>query len=198
VQLTVTTGDGCSNTILKPDYITVYPRPVAGFKATPEMVSIFDPKIYFTDQSTGSDSCEYSIGETGDVIYACNFEYHFEDTGYYTITQYVYSSYGCKDTAALDVYVKPEFTFYIPNAFSPNADYKNDIFYGYGTYILEYDLTILDRWGQMIFRSLDVKDGWDGTYKGEKAQEDVYVYKVNIVDINHQKHQFIGRVTLFR
>lgn len=198
VQLIVTTGDGCSNSITKPDYITVYPRPVAGFKANPESVSIFDPNIYFTDQSSGADSCEYIIGETGDVIYGCNFEYHFEDTGYYTITQYVYSIHGCLDTAQLDIYVKPEFTFYIPNAFSPNSDFKNDIYYGYGTFILEYDLTILDRWGQMIFRSIDLKDGWDGTYKGEKAQEDVYVYKVNIMDINGEKHQFIGHVTLFR
>jgi gliding motility-associated-like protein len=198
VQVTVTTGDGCSNTTIKPNYITVYPRPVAGFKANPESVSIFDPRIIFTDQSTGADSCEYIIGETGDVIYTCNFEYHFEDTGYYTITQYVYSIHGCKDTAKLDVYVKPEFTFYIPNAFSPNADFNNDIFYGYGTFIKEYDLTVLNRWGQMLFRALDVKEGWDGTYNGEKAQEDVYVYKVNIIDINGEKHEFIGKVTLFR
>jgi len=198
VQLTVTTGDGCSNTLNIPNYITVFPKPVAGFKATLEMVSIFDPKIIFTNQSFGSDSCEYIIGETGNNIYTCNFEYTFEDTGYYTITQYVYSIHGCLDTAQLDVYVKPEFTFYIPNAFSPNSDYKNDIFYGYGTYIVEYDLTILDRWGQILFRALDVKDGWDGFYKGLKAQEDVYVYKVNIVDINGEKHQFIGHVTLFR
>ncbi len=198
VQVTVTTGDGCSNSITKPNYITVYPRPVAGFKATPEMVSIFDPRIIFTDQSSGSDSCEYMIGETGDVIYTCNFEYHFEDTGHYIITQYVYSTHGCKDTAALDVYVRPEFTFYIPSAFSPNADLTNDIFFGYGTFIKEYDLTILNRWGQMLFRSLDVTQGWDGTYKGDKAQEDVYVYKVNIVDINGEKHEFIGKVTLFR
>lgn len=198
VQVTVTTGDGCSNTIIKPNYITVYPRPIAGFKANPEMVSIFDPRIIFTDQSTGADSCEYIIGETGDMLYNCNFEYHFEDTGYYQITQYVYSIYGCKDTATLNVYVKPEFTFYIPNAFSPNADFNNDIFYGYGTFIKEYDLTILNRWGQMLFRALDVNEGWDGTYKGDKAQEDVYVYKVNIIDINGEKHEFIGKVTLFR
>ncbi len=198
VQLTVTTGEGCSNTTIKPNYITVYPRPVAGFSATPEMVSIFDPKIIFTDQSSGADSCEYTIGETGSSIYTCNFEYIFQDTGYYTITQYVYSIHGCMDTAALDVYVKPEFTFYIPNAFSPNNDFKNDVLYGYGTFILEYDLTVFDRWGQMLFRALDVKEGWDGNYKGDKAQEDVYVYKVNIVDINGEKHQLIGHVTLFR
>jgi gliding motility-associated-like protein len=198
VQLTITTGDGCSNTITKPNYITVYPRPVAGFKATPETVSIFDPRIIFTDLSTGSDSCEYIIGETGDMIYSCNFEYHFEDTGYYLITQYVYSTHGCKDTAVLNVYVRPEFTFYIPSAFSPNADLTNDVFYGYGTFIKEYDLTILNRWGQMLFRSLDVNQGWDGFYQGNKAQEDVYVYKVNIIDINGEKHEFIGKVTLFR
>ncbi len=50
----------------------------------------------------------------------------------------------------------------------------------------------------MLFRSLDVNEGWDGTYKGEKAQEDGYIYKVNIIDINGEKHEFIGKVTLFR
>lgn len=198
VQLTVTTSEGCSDTEIKPAYITVYPKPVAAFKANPETVSIFDPVIYFTDQSSGANSCEYHISMTGNTINTCNFSYTFPDTGYYTITQYVYSIHGCSDTAQLDIYVKPEFTFYIPSAFSPNSDFKNDVYYGYGTFIKNYEFRIFNRWGELIFFTDQLDKGWDGTFKGYNAQEDVYVYKVNIVDVIGEKHQFIGHVTLFR
>lgn len=64
---------------------------------------------------------------------------------------------------------------YVPNAFTPNKDALNDIFYAEGTDITSFSMRIFDRWGQLIFESSDIYDGWDGFYKGHKVANDVYV-----------------------
>lgn len=69
-------------------------------------------------------------------------------------------------------------TFYIPDAFSPNYDNKNDVFKIYGTYIPNFEIFIFNRWGEQIYHSTDFTQTWDGTYMGNLVQEDVYVVKV--------------------
>lgn len=68
---------------------------------------------------------------------------------------------------------------YLPTSFTPNGDGKNDIYKPiiFGD-VHAYEFSIFDRWGQMIFTSTDPQEGWDGTFKGEKAPQDVYVVKV--------------------
>ena len=102
------------------------------------------------------------------------------------------------DTIVGDVIVYPEFTFYVPNSFSPNNDNVNESFYGSGTYILDYQMMIYDRWGELIFEAYEEEDYWDGTYKGKAAESGVYVYKFNLIDVNLVPHEYKGHVTLFR
>ncbi len=64
---------------------------------------------------------------------------------------------------------------YIPNAFTPNGNGLNEIFYAYGTDITTFRMRIFDRWGELIFESTDINHGWDGFYKGRLVQNDVYV-----------------------
>jgi gliding motility-associated-like protein len=92
------------------------------------------------------------------------------------------------------------FTFYIPNAFTPNGDGINDEFFGKGENIIEYDMWIFDRWGTMIFHGNDINDKWDGktNHGSDIAQQDVYVWKVRFADLNKIKHDYIGTVTLVK
>lgn len=64
---------------------------------------------------------------------------------------------------------------YVPNSFTPNKDALNDIFYAEGTDITSFKMRIFDRWGELLFESHNLYDGWDGYYKGKKVQNDVYV-----------------------
>ncbi|CAN5880459.1 hypothetical protein BH11BAC7_BH11BAC7_14820 [soil metagenome] len=64
---------------------------------------------------------------------------------------------------------------YVPNAFTPNKDALNDVFYAEGTDITSFKMRIFDRWGELIFESSTIYDGWDGFYKGHKVANDVYV-----------------------
>jgi len=113
---------------------------------------------------------------------------------------YTNNTYGCADTAKADVKIDPEFTFYVPDAFSPNGDGLNETFTGKGIGIAEYDMVIYDRWGMFLFETHDLYKGWDGTVNGgdKLAQQDTYVYVIKITDIFKNNHSYLGRVTLLK
>ena len=104
------------------------------------------------------------------------------------------------DSIIKTVEVKPELAFYIPNTFTPNGDHINDIFTGKGMDIAEFDMSIFDRWGEEIFRTNDIHNGWDGTVKGGDAiaQDGVYVYKIKLRDIEGKPHLYNGHVNLVK
>jgi gliding motility-associated-like protein len=118
--------------------------------------------------------------------------------GQYEVTLVSTNQWGCSDTIVHTVYIDDDFAFYIPNAFSPNGDGVNDLFSGKGYGIKDYVMYIFDRWGEKIYETTDLSKGWDGTYKGEEAQQDVYVYRVDIIDIHGEKHKYRGHFTLIR
>lgn len=88
----------------------------------------------------------------------------------------------------------------IPSSFTPNADNRNDYFYpsvkcDYSFYLL----TINDRWGNSIFTTNSIADGWDGKFKGKLCPEDVYVYKIESTEKGSDKKVMrTGRLSLFR
>ena len=91
---------------------------------------------------------------------------------------------------------------YIPNAFSPNGDATNDVFYVKGLNVEKFHLMIFNRWGELIFESYDINNGWDGTYMGNEVQISAYVWKVDWLSTNSQeqktKNERTGTVSLIR
>jgi gliding motility-associated-like protein len=119
------------------------------------------------------------------------------EPGSYTILAQ-FSNGRCVSVNSLEVIVEgcPESTLYIPNAFTPDGDNTNDVFGAYGTQIIEFSMEIYNRWGELIFVSNELEYRWDGYYKGELCQQDVYVYKINYRGYNLAKKNVIGRVSL--
>lgn len=87
---------------------------------------------------------------------------------------------------------------YVPNSFTPDGDGLNDIFFAYGVDIIEFEMYIFDRWGEKIFYSNDMKNGWNGLYKGVQVKNDVYVWKIFYKDVLKKYGEMIGTVTLVR
>ncbi|MEL6671711.1 MAG: PKD domain-containing protein [Bacteroidota bacterium] len=87
---------------------------------------------------------------------------------------------------------------YFPNAFSPNNDQINDVFYIKGIFLNKFHLTIFSRWGKLLYESWDPQAGWDGTYKGAPAPEGVYVFQVQAIGEDGTVINRSGTVTLFR
>jgi gliding motility-associated-like protein len=88
----------------------------------------------------------------------------------------------------------------IPTGFTPNGDGLNDNFRPLGSaeFTTEYQMTIWNRWGQEVFRSVEVPSGWDGKYKGQDAQTGVYAYLITYRDIYNKEQVVRGNVTLTR
>lgn len=83
---------------------------------------------------------------------------------------------GCQiDTASV---VVENFADQFPNAFSPNGDTNNDIFMPIVKCPIEdYLLQIFNRWGDLVFESYDINEGWNGEVNGKPAPVDVYIYR---------------------
>ncbi len=92
----------------------------------------------------------------------------------------VTDSLGCKYVLQIPIInlISPcdSSNIFIPNAFSPNGDSKNDIFRVRSNNITSIYLIVYNRWGEKVFESYDINVGWDGTYKGDKLPPDVFGY----------------------
>ena len=70
------------------------------------------------------------------------------------------------------------YALYSPNAFSPDGDGINDLFKVSGQGMSDFQIEIYNRWGQMVYKSIDLSNGWDGTFKGKNLPTGTYVYKI--------------------
>jgi gliding motility-associated-like protein len=119
-----------------------------------------------------------------------------EEAGVYWVTA---NANGCvlKDTITIEGSIGNG-VIWFPNTFTPNKNGLNDFFTGKGTDITYFDLMIFNRWGELIFETEKLDEGWDGFYKGRLAEQDVYVWKVKYKTFcSHNKIiSKIGHVTL--
>jgi gliding motility-associated-like protein len=202
ITLTVTATDasGCTGTNI--GFVRVIKNPVAEFNASPNPAIVSSPFIDFTDASSKNVTYwKWDFGDGDTLAPNTTSPQHtypnLETT--YTVTLTVRAGL-CEAKREHQVVIGPEFSFFIPNAFTPDGDGDNDLFFGKGKGIIEYQLMIFDRWGNFIFHADDLDKGWNGKANGgaEIAQQDVYVWKVELTDVFKKKHNFIGTVTIVR
>jgi gliding motility-associated-like protein len=199
VSLIVTSSYGCvmGDTLDYP--VVVYPRPVAAFSSTPQETSIYQPNIQFNDESTGATLWDWDLGDNETSI--VQEPYHvYPDTGTFIVTQIVINQFGCRDTIQHPVRINGETTMFIPNAFTPNGNGLNDVFSPKFYGITEFMMIIFDRWGNQVFKTEDMNEGWNGRMNGSGAevQQDVYVYKIVTKDLLRNEHSYIGKVTVVK
>jgi gliding motility-associated-like protein len=199
ISLEITTTHGCKDTFEFGTPLIVFPSPVAGFHIDPTYTSIFAPDVTMTDLSIGASACEANWGD-GFITSVCSMIHTYTTAGTYQLMQQVLNTYGCYDTANAQVIIDDNYLFWLPNAFTPgNLDGTNDDFKPKAIGIYDYSFMIFNRWGEKLFETTDLEEGWNGIYKGNLCSNDVYVYKINFRDkkLNNQ-HEYIGRVTLVR
>jgi gliding motility-associated-like protein len=87
---------------------------------------------------------------------------------------------------------------FVPNAFSPNGDNENDVLFVRGPMIEGMVFRVFNRWGEMVFESMDRMIGWDGTFKGRPLDPDVYDYYLKAICIDGKESIVKGNITLMR
>jgi gliding motility-associated-like protein len=196
--------DGCPGSWQVANFVNALPVPVAAFSAAPQPTTIIDPEIFFTDQSTGSIlSWTWSFGDfTGASSTLQNPNYTYPDTGCFPATLTVIGTNNCPDVVEHPICIQPIFTFYAPNTFTPNNDGTNDTWSpnGIGIDPGHYHLMIFDRWGNLLWETYTWLEGWDGraNHGSNIAQIDTYVWKVDLQDVFHDKHHYVGHCNIIK
>jgi gliding motility-associated-like protein len=209
VTLSVGTNGGCASTNSSAPYIiNAYPHPVAIFSVNSHTLNLPYDSLICINSSQGTPPLTYnwSFGDGGTSTVK-NPHYLYNSVGNYLIHLTTTNAYGCTDDTIAEVTTVSSVVF--PNAFTPNpdgpngggytyGDLTNDVFFPYTSGVTEFKLQIFNRWGELIFESLDVKQGWDGYYHGKLCQQDVYVWKAFLKFNNGKTFNKTGDVTLLR
>lgn len=197
VTLTVW-NEGCNDSKTITDFISVNPVPAADFSVDPTLTSIEDPTISFNDLSSG-DPVEWIWNlDDGTIINDKQFTYTYSDTGVYNIKLVVYNVFGCADSLFKQVIINPHPRIYVPNAFNPNSAHGNDKFRPVGVGIEQFKMIIYNRWGEKIFETSDMTEGWNGKIDGSPAPSGTYVYYITYTNNLLQSEEITGTVTLIR
>ncbi|MBI1306145.1 MAG: T9SS type B sorting domain-containing protein [Bacteroidetes bacterium] len=209
--LKLTSAFGCDTTLSL--NVDVYPIPVAQFVPNPNnSTTAALPRFTFNNQSKVDDvlgayieTNEWDFGDPTDLqdtSTKINPTFFYpSDTGSYTVTLKVTTNHGCTDQFTYPVIIGPDILVFIPNAFSPdgggpqdNNGFKAIVNDGVQT----YHMIIFNRWGERLFETTDRSLKWDGTYKGEPCQQDVYAYYLEVVSWSGEPYSYSGTVTLIR
>jgi len=118
--------------------------------------------------------------------------------GNYIVTVSDAANCTVSDSVVIEKATCPSYV-YLPTAFSPNGDGVNDFFRGKASPDLKsFAVHVYNRWGEMIFESVDITEGWDGVYKGIAQPISTYVWYAEYSFTNGEKHSQAGNVTLVR
>lgn len=200
---------GCDTILNFP--IDVYPLPTAAFTPTPRSTTAALPKFSFNNESNvnpilGSTIVlnEWDFGDpltNDDTSTRRNAGWFYgADTATYQVTLKVTTNYGCTDSTFDFVQVGPDILVYIPNAFSPDGSgpLTNDRFRVVASGFKTYEMIIFNRWGEKLFESTDITEGWDGNYQGQPCQQDVYAYLAKFTNFKGEEFVYDGTITLIR
>jgi gliding motility-associated-like protein len=209
MRITATGTNGCTGIY---DYtntpITVYPKPGGDFNWTPETPNTSNNQVTFIPSTKNGKTFTYEWQFTNstniggiDTSTMKNPVKIYDNNGRFPAMMIVKNEYGCQDSVFHIIEIEEDVNVFIPNTFTPNDDNINDVFFikGIGLRSEGFYMEVFDRWGTLIFATKDINKGWDGTVKGQKAAEGVYVYRVKVVGNNGTgKKEFKGHITLMK
>ncbi len=171
--------------------------PIVAF--TPDDAEFYkDQNIYFKYLGNNQDKVTWLVDKSSvNRIVANNINVTFMDTGQVYIKLIAVNNLGCKDSLTKMINIKDE-NIFIPNAFTPNGDGLNDVFIPVSHGIKSVHMVIFNRWGEEIYVSDSMKEGWNGIFKGEVLSPDAYGYSISAVGYSGRYYYFNGTITLFR
>jgi gliding motility-associated-like protein len=171
--------------------VTILPYPTPVISYSPGYVDVDDPTLALRDESLNSSSSLWTFSD-GSTSNARSLNHRFNDVSGESVYIHLETAneLGCSDTTSVTVPIEL-FAVWVPNAFTPNGDGVNDLFYFVSLNQLE-DVTfeIFNRYGERIHhayaKTLDssLQDqviktfAWDGTYKGNKVPIGTYIYRL--------------------
>ncbi len=194
--IATTAGSTCSDTVILADLMEVFRTPTANFTFKPTDASMLDPRIFFNNTSTDATQFSWSFGDdaTGNTT---NPMHSYGLEGDYEVILTAINGI-CSSTDTQTVTIDPETFIYIPNSFTPNGNRRNDSFSAKGVGIEQFDMSIYDRWGKLIYHTANISLGWDGSFEGKELPTGTYVYTITILNAKGEESTHVGHVNLLR
>jgi len=167
------------------------------------IVQEFGEELTLSAVVTGDavDSYWTGLDPTVDCGTCTSVSFTPEMSGSYTIT--VVDQFGCEASSTINVILQVIRKVYIPNVFTPNDDGINDLFtvYTNNDVLNVSQFAVYNRWGDIMFEQTDIQpniesEGWDGTFKGQKLQLGVYVYRIEVEYRDGEKETFYGDISI--
>jgi len=135
---------------------------------------------YELDAGNPGDYYSWSpSGETSQRIVA-------EEYGTHEVT--VRDQYGCESKDQVYITQKCSTLFFMPNAFTPNGNDRNEVFKPVLNDIFEFQFNVYNRWGELIFSTTDINEGWDGTFNGVPCMQGMYLWTVDRLGVERREH----------
>ena len=201
IAVSIISPEGCVADTVWEELITILQSPVADFSFSPMVVSNFFPRVEFTDQSQNARNLLWDFNDLGTSMES-NPSFEFTQSGLAPVLLQVTSDNGCTDTITQYVEVLPEIKYTLPNAFTPNGDGTNDIFFGKGNIedATDFQMTVWNRYGESIFETNDPNQGWNGrkNNEGQLAPNGVYVVVVNYKNFRGEAFTQTGYISLIK
>jgi gliding motility-associated-like protein len=204
-------GGVCQSILTKDDYIKILPVPDAQFINEPNFTTVAFPKFKFINQTQirwGLDSVKYlwsfNFPDTEDTSTQINpIKNYKADTSRYwvnLISSFTYEDVTCLDSTSNILTIGPDVIVFAPTAFSPErtGPDRNNKFYITVSGEKTFEAMVFNRWGEILWKTKDKNEGWDGTYKREDSQQDVYVWRVKVSAYDGKIYYYEGTVTLLR
>ncbi|NBP05618.1 MAG: hypothetical protein EBV15_05260, partial [Bacteroidetes bacterium] len=196
--------NGCIGSSVMTNFICIDAPPVAAFSASPSFFSQPTQTITFQNNSSGAQNYIWQAGD-GTFTYTEDMVHEYMGTSQgYTVGLVAISALGCSDSSFLTLMYQDGIIVYIPNTFTPDGNNFNQQFlpiFSSGIDPNNYSLSIYNRWGELIFQSLNPEVGWDGSYGyfGRDCQQGTYTYKITVKIPTEDNYKvFTGHLNLLR
>ena len=211
VSLTVIGYEGQEDQVIQYGAVEVFPSASAAFVNSPTEVIVPDQPVDFVNLSE-MDATEF-FWDFGDGQFSTEKDpvHFYTEPGIYTVSLTANNSFNCPTTYTLEHAVEAtvggfmEFpTAFTPNTGGSNGGYydpnalDNDVFHPHHMGIVDYELIIFNKWGELIFRSTDPYIGWDGYFQGRIVRQDVYAWKATATFSSGYRTTQAGDVTLIK
>jgi gliding motility-associated-like protein len=193
----VTSPEGCTDSIIKSNLISMQSQPSTTISASNYAMVLPKSIIDFKSQSQNYTELLWNFGDFNFSSLE-NPSHDFLDTGKFTVCLSVFSSFGCKDTACLEVKISASNAIAVPSAFTPNGDGNNDEFLIKGGPFLEIEMKIMNEWGNLLFTSSSQNIGWNGKYDNTDQAIGLYEYIITGKTLNNEDINLYGVLNLTR
>lgn len=200
-KITMSTKGDCGTSAEKDTLISAWNKPTLDFSVEPDSIMPPDQAVHCYNNAIETGATYFWDFGDGKASTEKEPLHYYTTQGYYDIKLIATSEHGCIDSLIQSsvIYVFPYARIVFPDAFTPNNDGLNDVFMpAISESVAEYEFTVYNRQGEMLFYTNDISEGWNGKFKNVLSPQDVYVWRVVGKYRNSTPFDLAGSFTLLR